>query len=551
MLLNENIWVGTSPEGPVCLLPAMANRHGLISGATGTGKTVTLQVLAEGFSRLGVPVFLADVKGDLAGLCRPGEGNAKIDERLSACGVPSFSFGACPVTFWDVFGEMGHPVRTTVSEMGPLLLSRMLGLNDTQAGVLHLIFRIADDQGMLLIDLKDIRAMLSFVGEDTGRYTLDYGNITKASIGAIQRAIAILEDEGGDVFFGEPALDIRDWFRQDGEQNGMVNILCAEKLFRKPALYSTFLLWLLGELYEILPERGDADRPRMVFFFDEAHLLFDDCPKTLLDSIEQTVRLIRSKGVGVFFITQTPTDIPSSVLSQLSARVQHALRAFTPAEKKIVRTVAQTFRENPAFDTEEALSELKTGEALLSFLQADGAPSVTQRATILPPQSHIGTIGAELRRTLMETDEVGEKYDGFFDRESAYEVLAARLNDREAPALAENTAAEPAQAVPVTFRVYNPDTDQYEERVIPTLPPTLAKRPAPAYPVKTESAPLPAAPAKKTEEKQKKAPAKKRSEMSYGEQLLDNVAKAASTSAGRQLGSTLTRSILGILGLKK
>lgn len=552
MLLNDRIWVGTSDEGPVCLLPRMANRHGLISGATGTGKTVTLQVLAEGFSGLGVPVFLADVKGDLAGLCCPGEGSARIDERLNACGVSGFSFRACPVAFWDVFGEMGHPVRATVSEMGPLLLSRMLGLNDTQAGVLHLVFRIADDQRMPLIDLKDIRAMLSCVGEDPGRYTLDYGNISKASLGAIQRALAILEEQGGDVFFGEPALDMNDWIRQDEEKKGVINILHAEKLLRKPLLYSTFLLWLLGELYETLPEQGDSDLPRMVFFFDEAHLLFDDCPKALLDSIEQTVRLIRSKGVGVFFITQIPTDIPSSVLSQLSGRVQHALRAFTPAEQKVLRAVAQTFRVNPAFDTEETLTSLKTGEALLSFLQEDGTPGVTQRATILPPESCIGAIGEDLRRTVTETDETGEKYDAFFDRDSAYEMLARRMTGAEIiPALPEQAAvSEPQYFAPVTFRVFNPETNQYEERQIPTL---SRQEMIPAAPVTLRQPDMEtalAAPAPQTEKKKKTA-AKKRSEMTYGEQLLDNVVKAASTSAGRQLGNTLSRSLLGILGLKK
>ena len=573
MLLNDAIWLGTSSEGAVSLLPAMANRHGLISGATGTGKTVTLQVLAEGFSQLGVPVFLADVKGDLAGLCKPGEGSAKIDERLETCGAHSFSFRSCPVTFWDVFGKKGHPIRTTVSEMGPLLLSRMLGLNDTQAGVLHLIFRIADDQGMLLIDLKDVRAMLSYVGEDTGRYTLDYGNITKASIGAIQRAIAILEDQGGNSFFGEPALDMRDWLSQDENGQGMVNILHAEELFRKPTLYSTFLLWMLGELYELLPEQGDKELPRMVFFFDEAHLLFDDCPKTLLERIEQTVRLIRSKGVGVYFITQVPTDVPSSVLSQLSGRVQHALRAFTPAEQKVVRAISQTFRTNPAFDTEEAISGLKTGEALLSFLQEDGTPSVVQKATILPPQSYIGAISDDLRAVIMDTDPVGGKYDAAFDRESAYEVLAARMQAQQQPVQQSQVVqpipqsipvqpaapAQPAYA-PVSFRVFNPATGEYEEQQLAAMP-TFQPSPQTAYPVQPAAYPVQPAPQQDTSltgkimqaaaslTSKEKKPAKKRSEMSYGQQLWDNVAKSATTSAGRQLGSTLTRSILGVLGL--
>ena len=572
MLLNGNIWLGTSNEGAVSLLPSMSNRHGLIAGATGTGKTVTLQVLAEGFSQLGVPVFMADVKGDLAGLCKPGEGNAKIDERLEKCGVSSFSFRSCPATFWDVYGEKGHPVRTTVSEMGPLLLSRMLGLNETQTGVMHIIFRIADDENMLLADLKDVKAMLAYVGENAAKYTLDYGHVAKSTVGAMQRAIAILEDQGGDQFFGEPALNLADWLAIDENGHGMINILAADTLFRKPAMYSTFLLWMLGELYELLPEQGDSELPRMVFFFDEAHLLFDDCSKTLLERIEQVIRLIRSKGVGVYFTTQTPTDIPSSVLSQLSGRVQHALRAFTPQEQKIVRAVAQTFRVNPAFDTEEALTQLSTGEALLSFLQEDGAPSIVQRATILPPQSQIGAISDDLRKTFIETDMIGEKYDQPLDRESAYEVLAQAFAKKAAaetqvvtPVPApEIQAAAPVQAPPapqpMVFRVFNPQTGMYEERVLGNMAPveqTTAPAPVqpaypaqqPAYPVPQAAAPAPA-PAPEKKEKEKKV-AKKRSEMSVGEQLLDSFTKSATTSAGREVGRSLTRSLLGLLGLKK
>ena len=565
MLLNGNIWLGTSQEGAVCLLPAMANRHGLIAGATGTGKTVTLQVLAEGFSQLGVPVFMADVKGDLAGLGKPGEGSDRIDQRLSQCGVTHFPFRACPVALWDVYGEKGHPVRTTVSEMGPLLLSRMLGLNDTQTGVMHIVFRIADDEGMLLIDLKDVKAMLAYVGENAARYTLDYGNIAKSTVGAIQRAIAILEDQGGNFFFGEPALDIADWLQQDENGGGVVNILAAERLFRKPAMYSTFLLWMLGALYEALPEQGDSALPRMVFFFDEAHLLFDDCSKALLERIEQVIRLIRSKGVGVYFITQTPTDVPSSVLSQLSGRVEHALRAFTPQEQKVVRAVAQTFRPNPAFDTAEAITQLGTGEALLSFLQEDGAPSVVQRAVILPPQSQIGAVSDALRKAFMETDAIGAKYDDAFDRESAYEVLSAQLARQGAQqtqvvrpipdAAQQQSAAAPAQPAyqPVAFRVYNPVTGQYEERAIPTLQQSPAAQPQypqpvcvqPQYPAAQDAV---AAPRSEKPEKARKV-AKKRSEMTVGEQLLDSFTKSATTSAGRQLGSSLTRSLLGVLGL--
>jgi len=562
MLLNGNIWMGTSEAGAVCHLPSMANRHGLIAGATGTGKTVTLQVMAEGFSQLGVPVFMADVKGDLAGLCKPGEGNEKIDERLEKCGVSHFPFRACPVTFWDVYGEKGHPVRTTVSEMGPLLLSRMLGLNETQTGVMHIIFRIADDENMLLVDLKDVKAMLAYVGENAAKYTLDYGNVAKSTVGAMQRAIAILEDQGGDMFFGEPALNLADWLCRDENGQGMINILAADTLFRKPAMYSTFLLWLLGELYELLPEQGDSELPRMVFFFDEAHLLFDDCSKTLLERIEQVIRLIRSKGVGVYFITQSPTDIPSSVLSQLSGRVQHALRAFTPQEQKIVRAVAQTFRVNPAFDTEEALTRLSTGEALLSFLQEDGAPSMVQRAIILPPQSQIGAISDDLRRTFIETDLIGEKYDQAMDRESAYEVLARQFAAQAAAPDTQVVAPIPAQEIqqqavpyqtasqPMVFRVFNPQTGMYEERQLATMAQPVTPAPIQnAYPVQQQAA-VPAPVVEEKKEKTKKA-AKKQSEMSFGEQLITSFTKSATTSAGREVGRSLTRSLLGILGLKK
>ena len=547
-MIDQNaIWLGTSPEGRVTLLPQLANRHGLIAGATGTGKTVTLQVLAEGFSQLGVPVFLADVKGDLAGLAVPGEGNGKIDARLAACGAETFAFRGCPVTFWDVYGEGGHPIRTTVSEMGPLLLSRMLGLNDTQTGVMHILFRIADDEGMLLLDLKDVKAMLAYIGENAKRYTLAYGNIAKATVGAIQRAIVLLEDQGGNRFFGEPAFDLADFLRQDEQGQGMVNILAADKLFRRPALYGAFLLWLLGELYECLPEQGDKTLPRLVFFFDEAHLLFDDCSKALLERIEQTIRLIRSKGVGVYFVTQTPTDVPSTVLSQLSGRVQHALRAFTPREQKIVRAAAQTFRPNPAFDTERTLGEMATGEALVSFLQPDGSPSVVQRTVILPPQSRMGVISEEVRRAFLETDEIGEKYDACIDRESAYEVLAARMGETaapgEPPVVHPPEPAPAPQIVTATFRVYNPETGEYEERPIPTLQTVLPSRPA-------ESVSVPGAVVIPRAEQPAKKPAKKRSEMTAAEQKIDSFVQSAVSSAGRELGRTLSRSLLGVLGIR-
>ena len=569
MILNQSIWLGTSLEGAVSMLPSMANRHGLIAGATGTGKTVTLQVMAEGFSQLGVPVFMADIKGDLSGLCKPGEMNQKIEERMAACGLSSFSSRACPVTFWDVYGEQGHPVRTTVSEMGPLLFSRLLQLNDTQSGVIHLLFRIADDEGFLLIDLKDVKAMLVYVGENASRYTLNYGNISKASIGAIQRAIAILEDQGGDTFFGEPALNIADWLCLDENGKGMINILAADKLFSKPAMYSTFMLWMLSELYELLPEQGDSEKPRMVFFFDEAHLLFDDCPKMLLERIEQTVRLIRSKGVGVFFVTQSPTDIPSSVLSQLSNKVQHALRAFTPQEQRVVKTVAQTFRVNPQFDTEEALTQLATGEALLSFLQEDGTPSVTQKAIILPPQSSIGMIVPELRSTFIETGMFAGKYEQSVDRESAYELLSVRFANAGAqqtqvvqpvPMVQQSAQAEvPQQPVyqPTVFRVFNPQTGMYEEKAMDNMaaPVPMAQQPAqvqqyqqPAQ-VQQYQQSAPVAPA--VEPKAAKPAKKAKEEKGFGEQLLESFARSATTSSGRTLGSQLTRSLLGTLGIGK
>ena len=477
MLYEGKIWVGTGSQ-PVCLLPQMANRHGLIAGATGTGKTVSLKVLAEGFSEMGVPVFLADVKGDLAGMVRPGEHSDAIAQRLGSCGVGSFRYQAFPTTFWDVYGEQGHPVRATISEMGPVLLSRMLGLNETQSGVLNILFRVADDEGMLLLDIKDLKAMLAYLGEHARDYTLEYGNVSVASVGAIQRAVAVLEDQGGDLFFGEPALNIADWMQIDEEGKGVINILAADKLLRNPVMYSTFMLWMLSELYELLPEQGDSDKPRMVFFFDEAHLLFDDVSKSLMDKIEQVVRLIRSKGVGVYFITQSPADIPMEVLGQLGNRIQHALRAYTPLDQKAVRTAAQTFRTNPAFDTEEAITTLKTGEALVSFLDADGAPCVVDRATILPPQSYMKAIDADLRQTFIDTSVFAGVYDEVVDRHSAYEMLVEAFRQPQAPAVqpvqpqqVQITTAQPEVKKPQGFMIFNPATGQYEQKQISTMSP--------------------------------------------------------------------------------
>ena len=404
------------------LLPRMANRHGLIAGATGTGKTVTLRVFAERLSDIGVPVFLADVKGDLSGLCRAGGDNPKVVERAAQLGL-SFEPAPCPVVFWDVFGEQGHPVRATVSEMGPLLLSRLLGLNDTQSGVLMLVFKVADDSGLLLLDLKDLRAMLDHVGQNAARLRTAYGNVSAASIGAIQRGLLVLEQQGGERFFGEPALDLDDLIQVDGAGKGVVNILAADRLMQSPALYSTFLLWMLSELFERLPEVGDPEKPKLVFFFDEAHLLFADAPKALRDKVEQVVRLIRSKGVGVYFCTQNPLDLPDPVLGQLGNRVQHALRAFTPRDQKAVRAAAETFRTNPALDTATAITELGVGEALVSFLDAKGRPGVVDRALVYPPRTQLAPIDAGERRRLLQADPLRRVYEQTVDRESAYEML--------------------------------------------------------------------------------------------------------------------------------
>ncbi|MCC6711725.1 MAG: DUF853 family protein [Candidatus Dadabacteria bacterium] len=409
------------------ILPRMANRHGLIAGATGTGKTVTLQVLSENFSRQGVPVFVADVKGDLAGISRAGTDNPKITERVRTLGLSDFTFEGSPVTFWDVFGQEGHPVRTTVSEMGPLLLGRLLGLNDTQSGVLTLVFKIADEEKLLLLDLKDLRSMLQFVGDNASSFTTEYGNVSRASIGAIQRGLLRLEEEGGDIFFGEPALKLEDLTTVNGKTGrGMINVLAADRLIRSPGVYSTFLLWLLSELFEQLPEVGDPEKPVLVFFFDEAHLLFDDAPRALLDKIEQVARLIRSKGVGVYFVTQTPLDIPDVILGQLGNRVQHALRAYTARDKKAIRAAAGTFRANPALDTEQILTELGVGEALVSFLDAKGRPEVVERAIVRPPFSRMGPVTPEERKETIAASPINGYYEETVDRESAYEKLQVR-----------------------------------------------------------------------------------------------------------------------------
>ncbi len=445
---EDAVFIGKG-DNPQLLPLRLANRHGLIAGATGTGKTVSLQILAEGFSAHGVPVFMADVKGDLAGISRPGKDDPRLVERARKIGMDHYAPRAFPTVFWDLFGEQGHPIRTTVSEMGPLLLSRLLKLNDTQEGVLNVVFRVADDQGLLLLDLKDLRALLNFVGEHARELSLQYGRVGIASVGAIQRRLLTLEQQGGEHFFGEPALDIADLMRTDLTGHGIINILAADQLMLSPKLYATFLLWLLSELFEELPEVGDPPKPKLVFFFDEAHLLFDDAPKVLLDRIEQVVRLIRSKGVGVYFITQNPLDLPDEVLGQLGNRIQHALRAFTPRDQKAVRAAAETFRANPEFDAAEAITQLGVGEALVSTLQDKGVPSVVERTLIRPPSSRMGPITPEERAQVMAASPVAGRYDQAVDRESAHEVLKQRAEVR----MAREKSAEEEEERPVARRV--------------------------------------------------------------------------------------------------
>ncbi|HEX8992745.1 MAG TPA: helicase HerA-like domain-containing protein [Anaerolineales bacterium] len=473
-------------ETDLYLLPQMANRHGLIAGATGTGKTISLQVLAEGLSRIGVSVFLADVKGDLSGISQPGKENPKVAERVQLLNLTNFAFQGYPVTYWDVFGEQGHPVHSTVSEMGPLLLSRLFDLNDTQSAVLSLVFKIADDNGLLLLDLKDLRAMLQYVGNNAAQFQTAYGNISSASIGAVQRSLMTLEQQGGDKFFAEPALDLMDMIQTDSKGRGLINILAADKLMLTPKTYATFLLWLLSELFERLPEVGDPEKPKMAFFFDEAHLLFNDAPKALLEKIEQVVRLIRSKGVGVYFISQNPLDIPETVLGQLSNRVQHALRAFTPLDQKAVKSAAQTFRTNPKLDVATAITELGVGEALVSMLDQKGMPGIVQRAFMMPPTSQIGPVDPQLRQQIIHASPIFGRYEQTIDRESAYERLTGR-----------NSAAQP------------------------TVAGAAAPTPAKPAPVRTSAKPEPTA--------------------------LDQVLKAVNSPAGRQIQRELVRGIMGSL----
>ncbi|MBQ5974040.1 MAG: DUF853 family protein [Oscillospiraceae bacterium] len=436
MYADHKVWIAQSDKN-LFLLPKMANRHGLIAGATGTGKTITMKVLAESFSDMGVPVFFSDVKGDLSGMCAPGRDTEDMQNRIRRFGIEGFRYTPYPTRFWDIFGAQGHPVRVTVSDLGPTLLGRLFNLSDVQTGVLNIVFRVADDNGLLLLDLKDLRAMLQYVGDNRAEFTTMYGNVSTASIGAIQRALLAFEEEGGADFFGEPDLDIRDWIRTDADGRGYINILSSARLIQSPTVYATFLLWMLTELFERLPEVGDLDKPRMIFFFDEAHLLFDGAPRALVQKVVQVVKLIRSKGVGVYFVTQSPSDIPDDVLAQLSNRVQHGLRAYTPAEQKSVRAAARAFRVNPEFDTEEALMSIGVGEALVSFLDEKGVPSIVEKARILPPQSLMGpTDEAEVARVI-NASEFELKYRDMVDRESAYEIILAATQKLEEQRQAE------------------------------------------------------------------------------------------------------------------
>lgn len=516
----------TNTQQDVVLHSQFANRHGLIAGATGTGKTVTLKVLAESFSRIGVPVFLADAKGDVSSLAKAGETNPKFEERIKSLNIDSIPFAASPVVFWDLFGEQGHPIRTTVSEIGPLLLSRMLNLNDTQEGVLSAVFRIADDQGLLLIDFKDLKAMITYVSEHAADFKAEYGNLSPASLGAIQRNLLALADQGGDKFFGEPALNIMDFIQTDDQGRGNINLLAADKLMNTPKLYATFLLWMLSELFEQLPEVGDMDKPKLVFFFDEAHLLFDNASDALQEKIEQVVRLIRSKGVGIYFVTQNPLDLPESVLGQLGNRVQHALRAFTPKDQKAVKTAADTFRANPEFEVDQAITELGVGEALISCLDEQGIPQIVERAWVMPPYSSFSPITTDERKGLMNQSVVAGIYEKEVDRESAFEMLQNKVAERQqqaAQAEQDKVAAKEQEALA---------KQQAKEAE------ALAKQQARQQDLLI-----------KEQQKEAERSAKQREKMT--QDILGTFAKSAARSLGGSTGQKIVRGLLGSLFGKK
>ena len=512
----------TNTQQDVVLHSKFANRHGLIAGATGTGKTVTLKVLAESFSRLGVPVFLADAKGDVSSLAQAGASNPKFDERIKSLGIDSIPFAASPVVFWDLFAEQGHPIRTTITEIGPLLLARMLNLNDTQEGVLSAVFRIADDQGMLLIDFKDLKAMIGYVSEHTAEFKAEYGNLSPASLGAIQRNLLALADQGGDQFFGEPSLNILDFIQTDSNGHGYINILAADKLMNTPKLYATFLLWMLSELFEQLPEVGDMDKPKLVFFFDEAHLLFDNASAALQEKIEQVVRLIRSKGVGIYFVTQNPLDLPESVLGQLGNRVQHALRAFTPKDQKAVKTAADTFRANPEFKVEQAITELAVGEALISCLDEQGTPQIVERAWVMPPYSSFSPISPEQRQTLISQSIVAGIYEKSLDRESAFELLQNKVVERQQQAVQIEQEKQQAKEQEALAKQQAKEAE------------TLAKQQA------REQARI-------SKEQQKEAEREAKQREKLIQDTVGTFAKSAARSLGGSTGQKIVRGLLGSL----
>ncbi len=534
MYLNNKILIGMSGDEEVYIYPKMANRHGMIAGATGSGKTVSLKVLAESFSDCGVPVFLADVKGDLAGMCRMGEANENVTSRAEKMGLyeKGFEYRKYPVNFWDVYGEKGMPLRTTISEMGPLLLARILDLNQIQSDILTVIFKIADDENLLLIDTKDLRSMLQYVGENAKTYSLSYGNISKQSLGAIIRAVIALEGEGADQFFGEPALNINDWLSTDHNGKGMIQILDCQKLIHNPTMYATFLLWMLSELYETLPEAGDRDRPKMVFFFDEAHLLFNSSSKVLLEKVEQVVKLIRSKGVGVYFITQSPKDIPDGVLAQLGMKIQHTLHAYTPAEQRAAKAASSSFRENPEFDTYEALTSLGIGEALISVLDESGIPTVVKRAKVLPPQSRMGAITDEERASEISNNLLYSKYSEMVDRDSAYEFLQRKqiADQEEAAAEAERIKKEKEEAAA--------KKQQEREEAAAKKQQEREEAAAKKQQEREEAA------AKKQEERE--AANKEKAKKS----AVSSVASSAAGTIGREVGNTIGKTVGGSFGKK-
>ena len=534
MYSDNKIWIAKSGDERCEILTNKANRHGLIAGATGTGKTITLKVLAESFSDAGVPVFLADVKGDLAGMCRPGIDSEDMQKRIEKFGLAEagFQYHAYPTTFWDILGRQGLPLRTTVSEFGPLLFARILGLNKTQSDLLDIVFRIADDEELLLLDLKDLRAMLNYVEDHAAEYRQLYGNISKASLGVIMRSLVSLEDRGADLFFGEPAVDIHDWFSTDADGRGMINILDSTSLINDPMIYSTFMLWLLTELFEIMPEVGDPEKPKMVFFFDEAHLLFNSAPKALLEKIEQVMKLIRSKGIGVFFITQNPSDIPDGVLAQLGNKIQHALRAYTPKEQKGIRAAAASFRVNPDFDTAEALQQLKTAEAIVSFLDEEGAPTVCQRAKILPPQSQMGSIDNITRQAAILAGGLRDKYADMVDRDSAYEFLIRYRKEEEAAAA---KAAEEAAAKKQAEKEAA-EAEKQAQREAAAAEKQAQKEAAAAEKQAQKEA------AEKEKAAQREAMKRKRTAATIG--------SAAAGTVGREVGNTIGKTVGGSFGKK-